>query len=111
MSESRSVHTIVQEAAQQLAEASEEFQREGVNFLRALLQVDPAKRLTAQQAVEHPFLTKAFLRVAIDSMPPAIKKPVIPETTLDRQLREACRKLIQKHMGGVQAGVPSVSAA
>jgi serine/threonine protein kinase len=99
VSESRPVHTTFREAVQQLAEASEKFQLDGVDFLRALLQVDPANRLTAQQALEHPFLTKAFLSVAIDSMPPAIKKPVIPETTLDRQLRDACRKLIQKRMG------------
>ncbi len=73
----------------QLAGASEEFKQEGVSFLRALLQPDPARRLTAQQALEHPFLTSAFVTVDPATMPPKYEKPIKVESAFCRELREA----------------------
>jgi serine/threonine protein kinase len=83
-----------------LAGASEEYQREGIDFLRALLNPDPAKRLTAEQALDHPFLTHDFDSVAPDSMPPAIKKPILVDNTLTRAVRKACQKMWDKKDAG-----------
>jgi serine/threonine protein kinase len=69
-----------------------------MSFIRALLQPDPAKRPTAEQALEHPFLAKVFRSVSPESMPPPIKKLSRPETTLDCGLRAACLKLMQKRL-------------
>ncbi len=96
VSESRPIHATVREAVQQLAGASEEYQREGIHFLRALLNPDPAKRLTAQQALDHPFLTNAFDSVAPDNMPPKIEEPILVDNTLTRAVEKACRKLWKK---------------
>jgi hypothetical protein len=56
-----------------MAGASESYQREGVAFLRALLQPDPVKRMTAKQALCHPFLTGSFREVAPDIFPPELE--------------------------------------
>jgi hypothetical protein len=94
VSESRPIHATFREAVQQLAGASEEYQRDGIHFLRALLNPDPAKRLTAEQALDHPFLINDFDSVAPDSMPPAIEKPILVDNTLTRAVDKACDKLL-----------------
>lgn len=62
--------------------------------MRALLQPDPAKRLTVEEALEHPFLTNAFLSVAPDSMPPAIEM----KHTVDPKFVQAIDKMIDEEM-------------
>ncbi len=98
MSEPRPIHATFREAVKQLAGASEEYQREGIHFLRALLNPDHAKHLTAQQALDHPFLTNAFDSVAPDSLPPKIEKPIPIDNTLTRAVRKACQKFWEKKM-------------
>jgi serine/threonine protein kinase len=107
VSESRPVHAHFKEQVQQLAGASEDFKREGVSFLRALLQPDPAKRLTARQALEHPFITNAFNSVDPAAMPPKIEKPVMVDTTFRREWREVFnqrRKMEVEEDGGGGSG-------
>jgi hypothetical protein len=107
LSESRPVHAHFKEQVQKLAGASEEFKREGVSFLRALLQPDPAKRLTAQQALEHLFLASAFDSVDPAALPPQIEKPVIVDDTFRREFREALkrrRKIAVEEDGGGGSG-------
>ncbi len=91
MSESLPIHGTFREAVEQLAGASDEFQRLGVSFLCALLQPDPTKRLNAEQALEHPFLNSDFLGIAPDSMPPEVEEEEITfDTTLQRDVWAAC---------------------
>jgi serine/threonine protein kinase len=104
VSESRPIHTTFREAVQQMAAASEEYQREGIHFLRALLNPDPAKRLTAEEAFDHPFLTGAFDSVAPDSLPPETEEPILIDNTLTRAVRKACRKLWKKKDDGESEG-------
>jgi hypothetical protein len=96
-SESQPIHATFQEQVQQLAGASEEYQREGVSFLRALLHPDPAKRMTAQGALQHPFLSMDFLSVSPASMPPELEAPeIILETTFQHMMWDVCVAMNQK---------------
>ncbi len=85
----QSVHAHFCEKVDVLAEAYEDFKRHGVSFMCALLQTDPATCLTAEKALQHPFLANAFPCVAPGKMPPEVQEEVKPETTLDRHMREA----------------------
>jgi serine/threonine protein kinase len=97
VSEARPIHATFHEKVQQLAGASEEFQQDAVNFVRALLQTDPRKRLTAEAALLHPFLTKAFLSVPPDSLPPITpRKEFALETSFERDLWVACMGICNK---------------
>jgi hypothetical protein len=79
------VHARFQAHAQQLAGASEAFHREAVDFVMRLLQAEPARRMTAQQALRHPFLSGDCLGVAVGALPPKLKQPAfVPTTTGDR---------------------------
>jgi hypothetical protein len=72
---------------------AEEYHREGVAFLRGLLDPDPATRMTAHQALNHPFLTGSFL-VAPDLIPTKVARPRRePKNTLERMLYEAIDKM------------------
>ncbi len=62
--------------AGQLAEASSEYHWEGVAFLRALLDPDPKKRMSAEQALVHRFLAGTFPEVAADLVPTFVKVPL-----------------------------------
>lgn len=95
-SEPRAVHDKFREAVQQLAGVSEDFKGDGEDFLRGLLHPNPADRLTAEQALRHPFLTDHFLTAALDTMPPAVEKEFTMETTLDQRIADFCVKLCQK---------------
>ncbi len=87
-----------QEKVEVLVKASEDFKRHGVSFLRALLQTNPANRLTAEKALQHPFLTNAFPCVAPDTMPPEVEEEAQPETTLDLEMREAISEFVEAKM-------------
>jgi hypothetical protein len=81
-----------------LAEASKNFKRDGISFLRALLQTNPANRLTAEKALQHPFLASAFNCVAPGKMPPKVEEEVKPETTLDHYMRDAISTFVEAKM-------------
>jgi hypothetical protein len=63
------VHTTFNRAVEELAAASEAYKREGIAFLRGLLEPNPKKRMTAEDVIRHPFLTCSFLEVAPDLLP------------------------------------------
>lgn len=48
--------------------------KEGINFIQSLLQVNPDKRLTAQAALDHPWITNRHKR---DGPPKEIDQPVV----------------------------------
>jgi hypothetical protein len=74
----------------QLAEASEDYHREGVAFVRGLLDPDPDSRMTAKQALNHPFLVGSFPDVAPALIPTRVARPRRePRSTLERQLLAA----------------------
>jgi serine/threonine protein kinase len=99
VSEARPIHATFHEKVQQLAGASEEFQQEAVDFVRALLQTDPGNRLTAEEALLHPFLTKEFLSVAPDSLPPiTLRKEFALDTSFESDLWVACMGICNKHV-------------
>ncbi len=81
----------------------EDFHRQGVEFLRGLLDPDPAQRMSVAGALQHPFLTGDFPGAAQDALPPAMERPpIILEDTADRELWEACGKMcgqLQKRGG------------
>jgi serine/threonine protein kinase len=78
----------------QLAEASENYHREGVSFVRGLLDPNPSTRMTAEEALAHPFLTGSFPEVPPCLVPTKVERPPpILKTTMDRWLWEACGKL------------------
>jgi hypothetical protein len=88
--ESSPVHATFNQSVEQMAGASQGYQREGIAFLRALLQPDPTKRMTAKEALCHPFLTGSFPEVAPDIFPPELEEEeLVVETSLDRTLLEA----------------------
>lgn len=74
---------------------SEDFKQDGVDFLRGLLHPDPLERMTAEQALLHPFLKKGFLSAALDNTPPPVQKEVPVHSTLDRETWAATLKAIQ----------------
>lgn len=80
---------------EQLAEVSEDFKREGVSFVRGLLHPNPRERLTAEQALLHPFLTKDFVGAALDNKPPAIKIGEVLDDTEGRSIWVASLEAIQ----------------
>jgi hypothetical protein len=78
----------------QLAEASENYHREGVSFVRGLLDPNPSTRMTAEGALAHPFLTGSFPEVPPGLVPTKVERPPpILKTTMDRLLWEACGEL------------------
>jgi hypothetical protein len=68
------VHATFNRAVEELAAASEDYQREGVAFLRGLLEPNPKKRMTAEEAIRHPFLTGSFLEVAPHLLPVVVEE-------------------------------------
>ncbi len=76
-----------------MAGASLDYRREGIAFLRGLLHPDPVKRMTAKQAIHHPFLIGSFPDVAPDLLPPELEEEeVFVQSTLGRMLEEAMAK-------------------
>jgi hypothetical protein len=67
--DSSAVHAMFDRLVEELAAASEDYQREAIAFLRGLLEPDPKKRMTAQDALGHPFLTGSFPELAPDLVP------------------------------------------
>jgi hypothetical protein len=67
--ESSTVHATFQRRVGLLAEASKDYQVAATDFIRGLLRSDPSKRMTAQDALRHRFLTDAFADIAPDAMP------------------------------------------
>ncbi len=63
------IHAKFQEDVAQLGEVSDVFYEEGVSFVKSLLQCDPTKRMTADMALSHPFLTTNFTSAALDALP------------------------------------------
>jgi hypothetical protein len=91
--ESSAVHATFNQKVEQMAGASQEYQRQGVAFLRGLLHPDPGKRMTAKEAIHHPFLIGSFSDVAPDLFPPELEKEeVVLQSTLGRMLEEALAK-------------------
>jgi hypothetical protein len=92
--ESCAVHATFNRIVEQMAGASEGYQREGVAFLRGLLHPDPLKRMTAKEAICHPFLIGSFPEVAPDILPPELEEEeeVIVQSTLARALEAAFAK-------------------
>ena len=52
---------------EQLVEAGEDFQREATHFIQRLLDPNPATRMTAAEALRHPFLTADFPDEPLDA--------------------------------------------
>jgi hypothetical protein len=90
-SESSAVHATFAAAVEDMSAVSEDYQRQAVAFLRGLLQPDPAKRLTAKDAVHHPFLAGTFPEVAPDLSPPEPEEEEerVPQDTRERMILEA----------------------
>jgi hypothetical protein len=72
--DSSAVHATFNQLVGQLTAASEGYQQEGTAFLCGLLQPDPTKRMTAQEALHHPFFTRTFPEV-----PPGLLPVVVQE--------------------------------
>jgi hypothetical protein len=65
--------------------------------VRALLHPDPVKRMTAEEALRHPFLSMDFLGVCPTSMPPELEEPeIVLQTTFDHMLWDACVTMSQQ---------------
>ncbi len=95
--EGSAIHATFHQRVGQLAEASEDYHREGVSFLKALLDPDPSTRMTAEQALAHPFLTGTFLEIRPDLVPTKVERPPpILKTTRDRLMWEACIQLCKE---------------
>ncbi len=61
-----------------------------------LLDPDPSKRMTAEQAQQHSFLTTKFLDITPDALPPKVREdPGAPKTTEERALWEFCANMCQ----------------
>lgn len=82
---------------QQLAAVSEEFHQEAIDFLRALLHPDPARRMTAERALQYTFLTTSFLRIATDGLPPSTESEIVYDTTFDPMLVDLFEKEFEKN--------------
>jgi serine/threonine protein kinase len=86
------IHDKFRNATEQLAGVSQDFKRKGLDFLQSLLEPDPVKRMTAEGALSHPFLTDDFHSTPLDDMPVLINEkhntPETPETTLERKILE-----------------------
>jgi hypothetical protein len=94
---SSTIHATFNKRVGQLAEASEEYHREGVAFLRGLLDSNPDTRMTAEQALEHPFLAGHFPDVPPDLIPTLVKEPPpVLKNTMDRMLWEACVRIAKQ---------------
>jgi hypothetical protein len=104
MSEAKSVHATFNESVKQLAAASEDYKRDGVDFLLRLLQPNPNTRMTMDEALRHPFLTRTFFDVDHDAMPPEIMEDIMLETTLDRVLWAQCGEELQTAAEGGDDG-------
>jgi hypothetical protein len=90
--EGSTIHGTFTQRVGQLAEASEDYHREGVSFLKGLPDPDPSTRMTAEQALAHPFLTGTS--VGPDLVPTKVEgPPPILKTTVDRMMWEACIQL------------------
>jgi serine/threonine protein kinase len=77
-----------------LAAESEDFKEAAADFLRGLLQPDPRKRMTAQEALGHRFLTDSFSDVAADALPAAVEEDqFVVKTTLDRMVLDTVGKV------------------
>jgi hypothetical protein len=73
-----------------LAGVTKEFCKAGTDFLLGLLQPDPSKRMTAEDAVHHPFLTSPFPAADLDVMPVKLDEDrCVPQNTFDRMLYQA----------------------
>lgn len=87
------IHASFEQAMELLAAASDDYKRAGSDFLRGLLQPAPSKRMTAQDALCHPFLSSGFPEVAPDLMPAKLEKEeeALP-LEIERELWEYCNK-------------------
>jgi serine/threonine protein kinase len=95
--ESSTIHATFNQRVGQLAEASEEYHREGVSFVRGLLDPNPDTRLTAEEALKHPFLAGDFPDVPPDLIPTLVEEPPPKlKNTMDRMLWEACVRIAKE---------------
>jgi serine/threonine protein kinase len=84
------MHATFQGSVKVLAEVTDEFCKAGTDFLLGLLEPDPSERMTAEDAVHHPFLTSPFLGADLERLPVTLKENrCVPENTFDRQLYQA----------------------
>lgn len=89
--ESSALQATFEQAMELLAAASEEYKEAGSDFVRALLHPDPSKRLTAQGALCHPFLSSSFPGIDPELMPAKLKKDSpAPKSTVSREFWKVC---------------------
>ena len=62
---------------EQLSSASPDYEAEAAHFLRRLLDRCPTTRMTAAEALRHPFLTKEFAEVSLMAHPSQPPPPVV----------------------------------
>ncbi len=80
-----------------LAAAGEDFCQAGTDFLLSLLQADPSKRMTAKDAVRHPFLTSPFPEAALQTLPFTLEEDRgVAQNTEDPELWDAIVELCEE---------------
>jgi hypothetical protein len=88
--ETSALHATFHRRVNLLVGVTDEFCQAGTDFLLGLLQPDPSKRMTAKDAVHHPFLTSPFLGAALDVMPVELDEDrCVPQNTFERELYQA----------------------
>jgi hypothetical protein len=95
MADGSSIHAMFQDKMKQLGNVSEAFHREGISFVRSLLNANPAQGPKAEEALRHPFLTSHFVGDALDLMPPKVRV-LVPQTTRGRELWGALISMLDK---------------
>lgn len=65
--------------------------------MRALLHPDPIKRLTADKALQHPFLASANLGVPLESMPPEVEKKRTAHPKFGQAIHTMVGEVMKEH--------------
>jgi hypothetical protein len=84
------LHATFQRKVKLLGAAGEDFCQAAADFLLSLLQADPSKRMTAEGAAHHPFLTSPFPEAALHTLPfTLVEDRGVPQNTEDPELWDA----------------------
>jgi hypothetical protein len=91
------LHATFQRRVRLLGAVGEDFCQAGTDFLLSLLQADPSKRMTADDAAHHPFLTSPFPKAALHTLPCTLEADSgVPQKTEDPELWDAIVELCEE---------------